>query len=331
MARAKDWLLAEQEKIAARDRATTAAPVPRISFDGIVSQLDALRHESASLGLEQSYRLCGNPLDDNPVMTGDGCRKMHGGWQYLNLLGLAANPERNTDFYRDAIRRFAQERPIRRLLIAGCCDYTMLAIVLSALDRGAKMPVITVIDRCDTPLYLCQWFADRYDLDISTEQTDVVGYAPDDPFDLICTDGLLTVFRAEDRPGLVTSWHRLLAPGGAVVTTNNLGNGEARKATMLSPEAISTLCERGVETRRKSRPALDLSDDEIRTLIADHFSRPRPTYVESENVFRSLFRPEQFFMARFEVSEIGGIAIQETGKNGEIQKTLNGRIVAIRR
>lgn len=319
MARKSDLLFGEQRPVDDSGRKNKPFRV-----DG----LRELWFDSAPLALEHSRTACTKPLGGDNYIGGHNCGTMHGIWQHLLLLDLTANPERNKIFYREQISRLAQERGHRRVLIAGCCDYTMLAIALSAYDDVDITPDITIIDRCDTPLFLCRWFAEQFNCQIATKKTDMLTFAPDASFDLICTDGLITVFDQALRPDLIASWHRVLKPGGCVVTTNNLGHAD--KVTHLPAKTVAALSEKAVVARKELGLDLNLSDQDLRRYAHNFFSRPRPKYVNSAEDLRALFPPSQFRIDHLYLSEIDGMAIGDTDANGDIRKTLNARIIAER-
>lgn len=323
MARKSDLVVEERARVARGNGNSVTG-----SWGAIIDDLQALWLDTAPLALENSAEFCTQSIGGNNLIAGHNCSIMHGSWQYLLLLGLTANPGRNLKFYRAHIARLAQERNLRRLLIAGCCDYTMLAIALSAFEDANITPDITVVDRCDTPLSLCRWFAKRYGCMIATEKTEILHYTAEAPFDLICTDGFLSVFTQDTRPDLIASWHALLKPGGYVVTTNNLGGAE--KNDTLPPKTVAGLCQKAADIRKKQGLEFDLSDEDLRRLAHDFFSRPRPKYVESAEALQALFLPDQFRLDRLEISEIDGLAIGESDDSGKVQKILNARIVAER-
>lgn len=43
------------------------------------------------------------------------------------------------------------------MLISGTADYSMLAHLLQAYRNVEAAVHVTVLDRCETPLYLCRW------------------------------------------------------------------------------------------------------------------------------------------------------------------------------
>jgi len=157
--------------------------------------------------------------------TGESCAPYHGSWQYLLLLGVRNSTHPDTAFLLDTFRSFARNGD-RRILISGSADYAMLAHILRAYDLELATPEVTVIDRCDTPLALNRWYAERAGIRIETIRSDAISFAATDPFDVICTHSFVGWFSPDDRERLVARWAENLRPGGHVVTTRRI-----RKAT----------------------------------------------------------------------------------------------------
>lgn len=305
-----------------------------------VITLDPLAHVakhralSARLALEEANKSCPHSVGGAHSLGGRDCSWFHGAWQYLMLLGMSASPERNLPFYTQELRRAASNPDRRRLLISGCSDQTMLAIVLAAIAGLENTPAITVIDRCDTPLASCRWFAEQVDFPIATQKCDLVTYQPDNPFDIICTDGLLSNLEPNGRAAAVAAWHRLLNPGlGVLITTNNIRQVGMNAGTLPSPETIATLCDRAVERKAAAPYDIPLTDEALYDLAYNYFSRPKSIPIGTAAEFETFFRAAQFQIEALTCTEIGGEALAArhaaTGQN--IPKTLNARIVAARR
>jgi SAM-dependent methyltransferase len=151
-----------------------------------------------------------------------GCGWLHGFWQCLRILALAADPPRHAQFYDEALGAACTSGGPLRLLVCGAADYSMLAHALAACRARGIEPQIAVIDTCETPLRLNRWYAERVGCRITTKRRSVLDYAPPAPFDVVCTHSFFAMFRPVERPRLIDSWRRLLRPGGRLVTANAL-------------------------------------------------------------------------------------------------------------
>ena len=182
-----------------------------------------------------------------------GCAWYHGFWPTLRRLGMAASPDRHQDFFLDALGGLARAGH-RGVLVSGAADSSMLAHVVEAWRAAAAgRPDVTVLDRCPTPGVLCTWYAQRCGLEIATVVADVVddAAAADEPFDVVCTHSFLSQFAPADRPRLIAAWHRLLRPGGAVVTTARLSPPGTDEPIRFTPAQVDAFGARAaVEAER---------------------------------------------------------------------------------
>jgi SAM-dependent methyltransferase len=212
---------------------------------------------SASLARRLAPQLCRK----DPV-TGEDCSWYHGLWPDLRLLGLAATPEQQSDFLQNAFAHFSR-RPLR-LLICGSADDSILAHVLSACSRHKLAVNITVIDRCETPLFFNRRYAEQAGVKIETVPADIFNYKPGTPFDAICSHGFLSQFPPSRRAELVRQWSRLLAPGGTVLLVNRVRSGPCGAETRFSEKQGREFCETVAEKLRHT----SLAPSERATLLA---------------------------------------------------------------
>jgi hypothetical protein len=152
-----------------------------------------------------------------------GCEPYHGLVQHLRLLGVVAGPDRHAGFYQEALASVAGRGG--RVLIAGAADYGMAAQVLDAFAAVDRVPRITVIDLCPTPLLLTTWYAAERGAHVTTALADAERYVPDEPVDAVVTDSLLTLLAPEGRQRALAAWSASLAPGGHLVTTLRIADG----------------------------------------------------------------------------------------------------------
>ncbi len=153
--------------------------------------------------------------------TGVSCAWHHGLWQVLRLMGLVGTAARRGGFYRHEIGRAAGDGPFR-ILVSGTSDTAMLALAAQACAGRPVAPEITVLDICETPLRLNQWYAERNGLSIAGVRADFLDYDPAQRFDLVCTDSFLGRFPHDLWPLVAARWHALLRPGGTLLTASKL-------------------------------------------------------------------------------------------------------------
>ena len=186
------------------------------------------------------------------------CGWYHGLWQYLRLFDIVSTPPRHAAFYHEALGALSAAGH-RRVLIAGSADYAMLALVLWACGKTVD---VTALDRCETPLALCRWYADRTGATIATTRADLMrdGGAPE--FDAICTHSLLGRFAPAERPVLAASLRRRLREGGKLVTVNRVAPRSAAETVGFGPEEARAFRDRVVAAAR-ARPDLMLDPDAL--------------------------------------------------------------------
>jgi len=189
--------------------------------DTLHEELDAAVAQTAPI----AWRTAGDACFRDPA-TGETCAAYHGSWQYLLLLGIRNSTYPDTPFLLDTFRALARHGALR-ILVSGSADYAMLAHILRAYELEGVSPDVTVIDRCETPLVLNRWYAERADTSIATVQSDAIAFTAPEPFDVVCTHSFIGWFSPEDRERLVANWAGNLRPGGHVVTTRRIREATA--------------------------------------------------------------------------------------------------------
>jgi SAM-dependent methyltransferase len=161
------------------------------------------------------------------------CRSYHGLWQFLRLLDLGKTMSGLSDVFMSEIaaeaRRWTTTRSPEqppRVLVSGCADYSAYAHLHAACAGTGADPSFTAVDLCETPLRLSEWFAERLGSRITTIRTDILDHATDEPYDLIVSSGFLGYFRGSVRLRLFETYARLLRPGGLLLVSNRLRDGD---------------------------------------------------------------------------------------------------------
>ncbi len=170
-----------------------------------------------------------DPLSCRPT----GCGWYHGAWPLLRALGLVATPHRNLEFFDAALGAAAADGQ-RNVLVTGAADEAMPGIVFDTYRSCGVEPVVTVLDRCCTPVERIRgslpetdgWVADVLTVDGPAR------------FDVLCTHGLLPSVPARDRAELAARWATLLVPGGRVLTTTSLTVGDTEQVRFDASDAF---------------------------------------------------------------------------------------------
>lgn len=195
---------------------------------------------NSNVSAPQARRLAPQLCRKDPV-SGEDCSWYHGLWPDLRLLGLAATPEQQSDFFRNAFAHLPR-RPLR-LLICGSADDSILTHVLSACSEHQLALKITVIDLCETPLFFNRRCAEQIGAVIETVATDIFTFQPDSRFDVICSHGFLSQFPPSQRTELVHRWSNWLTPEGTVLLVNRVRPGPAGAETKFSEKQGREFCE----------------------------------------------------------------------------------------
>lgn len=220
--------------------------------------------ESAPLAFQAAARLC----RVNPE-TGETCVWYHGFRQYLRVLGLAITPAHHAGFLREAFATVARPGARLRVLVSGAIDYSMLAHVIWASREHGATADVTVVDLCETPLFLNQWYAKRTGLDVTTVRSDILGYTPPDGYDVICTNAFFGQFPPAQRRELMTKWHALLRRGGKVFTVAPFRPGSGTDRIGFTPQQARELCDAVLRAARERSGMIDMKPE----ALAQHAER----------------------------------------------------------
>jgi len=284
------------------------------------TELDEALKSSAPLLWEQAERTC-NP--DNYAYQ--NCTAYHRIWQYLVMWKLSTSMRPDSEFILDTVRSFAHSGDVRKVLISGTADYSLLAHVLQAFRSEENSPVVTVLDRCLTSLQINKWYADRYGVNIMLQQGDIFDYENESKYDAICTHSFLIWFSLEQQFQLIKKWQTLLTPGGRVLTTLRLRSGPANVPLGYSEQdaldlRLRTRDEALTRNLSGSNYNADLMGD-----VAYQYAKGRKRYVvDNLDVYQEMFEK-----AGFKIEQMNLIASADpqldrpsgpaSGNNGRLQ------------
>ena len=262
-----------------------------------------LLEESAGL----ARRLAAESCRVDPA-TGERCDWCHGFWQVLRLLKLNATPADQAALYREALRALDTGTRAPRILISASADYAMLRQVLAAFDGAARLPEITVLDVCDTPLALNRWYAQRVGVEIVAVRSDILDYRAEAPFDAVCTHSFFGYFTPQSRPRLVETWHTLLRPGGIAVTVNRVRPEVGPAPVTFGAAQAGVLRDAIVPLADRLPPALGLDAAGLAAAAERYAARQRPYPVRSTEEIRELFEGGGFRIEHLSLAPISGEA-----------------------
>lgn len=193
---------------------SAVSPWPLISGDVLAEQIDEPLRESARLMFELAHRYCtgGNGAKD--------CRMYHALWQYLRVCGVRRGVRIDGPLFVAAVERLVRGGRLRRVLVSGAADYSMLAHVAHGARRGGAEPIFDVVDRCVTALGMNEWYGAQRGLEVNTHCSSILAFQPQHRYDLICTHSLLDFLPIQERPVLIQRWSEWLEVGGKLCFSN---------------------------------------------------------------------------------------------------------------
>lgn len=230
----------------------------------VARDVDEPLHLLAPLARQWAAICCARSED------GVSCEPYHGLWPYLRLMGLgktlsghgAQFVRETTAWVRDWQARGVAGRP--RVLVSGSADASMLAHVRQAAREAAQALDVTVLDQCETPLRLSDWYARQMGLDgVSLARSDVLTYQPAHRFDLIVTSSFLGYFTPSQRLSLFQAYARMMAPGARLVLSNRLRAGPEDQAVGFSPAQAEAFVEQVRNAAPSLSPACQVDSDAL--------------------------------------------------------------------
>jgi hypothetical protein len=254
------------------------------SADGKAPPVEEPILESAPLARRVAPGLC----QPDPA-TGENCSWYHGFWQYLRALGLITTPEHHSVFLREAFGVVAGATDRPRILVSGAADYSILAHVLWACRQHRVQPSITVIDACETPLFLNRWYADRVGCDVATHRTDILEFEAPAAFDAVCAHSFFGRFLPDRRASLVAVWRGLLKPGGVAIAVNRVRSGTAQDRVGFSAEQARAFRDNVVSKALGMSGTLDVDPLALGQQAEAYAARHRVYSVHSEDEIRAFF------------------------------------------
>lgn len=158
---------------------------------------------------------CGN-LSSDPRA---GCRGYHGVRPFLIAAGLRTSFDVYEEMFLGAVQQWAGSGPEPNVLISGAADFLVPAVVTRSLLDAGKDPIVTIIDRCRTPLLMCEDAGRRLDMRWETARDDIAAHRPPAAYDLIVSDRLMGFVPPSRRQDIVRAWRNQLTEGGRLITT----------------------------------------------------------------------------------------------------------------
>jgi len=239
-------------------------------------------------------------------VSSEDCSWYHSIWQYLRVFNLVSTPTWHSEFYFSALKTVLSSLDQRRVLISGAADYSTLAHVLWTLGSTSPLAKVTVLDLCETPLFLCRWYAKSVGSQIDAVSADILTYTSESPFDCIVTDAFLTRFPPAERTRIIQRWWTLLSADGRVITTVRLEKASDSTSLRATPAQADSFRHRAIKEATKWADFLNLSPAEIGRRARRYAEQMTSYPVESSESLRRTFEDNGFVMDSLHVVEVPG-------------------------
>ena len=290
--------------------ATLRTKAPHIVIDGASDGLLNLEEPMISTAPIASF--LSTVLCHGNHVSQEDCSWYHGIWQYLRVFNLVSTPTWHSQFYFDALRTVTSSAGRPRILISGTADYSMLAHVLWVFPTGTSPVDVTILDMCESPLFLCRWYSKSVDAKVDTVSQDILRYRPTETFDCIVTDAFLTRFSPEERNDVVRQWSLLLRPGGLVITTTRIERPGVTGVVRATPAQADAFRHRAMREAKKWADFLAVSPSEIGTRAQRYAERMTSHPIVSEKEARALFTDNGFEIRSFDLIDSPGEMLPTT-------------------
>lgn len=116
-----------------------------------------------------------------------------------------------------------------RVVIGGTTDTGLYAGLLNAAvtvggPGFARSLDVTIIDQCQTPLEICNSYAQENDLQLTTIRANMADFEPDTQADLILLHGVLSFIPLTKRLSFLKHLGTWLTPGGTLISSTQMGH-----------------------------------------------------------------------------------------------------------
>lgn len=262
----------------------------------ISAELEEPVREAASIARRLAPDLCGD------------CAWYHALYPQLRLLDLAGTPERQADFYLEAFRPLASAGDHLRVAITGTADTCMLAHLLWAYREEGADPRVTIVDRCATPLRLCERYAGRVSADVRTVTSDVLRWETEERFDLVTTHAFIGMLPHARQAELVARWQAVLRPGGRLVTVARIDPDWSPDCPGFSPGQVEAFAELVAGRARERQDVLGVDPAALAEAARDYAVRMRSfPFARSEDLV-ALLEDGGFALERLDLVRLSGNA-----------------------
>ena len=238
--------------------------------------------------------------------TAADCAWYHGVWQYFRALGVTKTAGGNADFLGATLRSLAAGDGVRRVMISGAADDAMSQLAIGAFRDAGKLPDLTVVDRCEAPLALVRWGAERLGVSVATCRSDILAFDTEAKFDVILTNSFLGAFDPAGRTRVFARWASLLREGGKLLFTNRVRPGEGHAQIGFTSDQAKGFCAAVRHAAERAKAHLGLEPDTVEGWARTYAERYRTYPVRTVEEVLELIRAAGFAPDRVDTAQFAG-------------------------
>jgi SAM-dependent methyltransferase len=247
-------------------------------------------------------------LEHCPRTASGDCAWYHGVWQYFRALGVTKTAGGSAVFLGATLRSLAAGGDVRRALISGAADDAMSLLAIDAFRDAGKSLDLTVVDRCEAPLALVRWSAERLGASVTTHCSDVLTFDSTAPFDIVLTNSFLGAFDPARRTQLFARWASLLRPGGKLLFTNRLRPGDGHAQLGFTSDQAQVFCAAVRREAERAKADLGLDPNILEGWARTYTERYRSYPVRTVEEVLDLLRTAGFVPDRVDTARVAGRA-----------------------
>jgi hypothetical protein len=186
------------------------------------------------------------------------CRDYHATWTYRRIMGSVGGVEADGPALLPLIRSIDSAPDTRRWLLAGSADSGLLAMVAAGLARP-ETAEFTLIDRCPTPLAVCQAYAETAQLKLTTRLAELMAFEHHQQSDVVIAHSALAFIPPDRQRDVLAHLRGGLRQSGYFVLCTRWGSltpdPRAREERVL--KALEVALTNGVVSLPEPRPEFE--------------------------------------------------------------------------
>ena len=285
----REWVISRREEDIDQVTKTRDSLLAHRTLDNPHTITQRFTLEEPMLKSAPLMKMLSEVLCKGSYINEEGCGWYHGSWQYFRILDLVSTPTWHSEFYKTALvlKNSNPSQTTSNILVSGAADYSMTAHIIWAYETKSQKCNITVLDLCQTPLWLNKWYGAKKGTQVHIVCSDILEYLPSQKFDYVVTDAFLTRFEDKEKEAVLRKWGDILTDQGKIVTTARIDN--APSPVKASQSQAFIFSEKAVEFAKRWQEFVSLSPEEVRSMARIYaenmISYPFKNLEEIERLF----------------------------------------------